>query len=538
MTKPILRRTAAILASVLLALPVSAARTYTGQFTDVSSGAWYYNDVADAYSLGLINGKSDTAFKPDGTLTIAETIKLAVCCHQMLRDGAVTDLASSGGAWYDPYVSYAVENGIVTETYEDYNAPATRGQVAVLFSRTMISSGTDAPEVNPIAFGQLTDVDVNAWYSGSVYRLYRWGILTGDGAGSVKPEAQVKRSEISAIVMRMIDASKRVDLNANDGDKLPASSTITVPSVDTPASSGTSAGTNAPDVLSSLTLYAGSTDKKAFSGITGAAGDFSVASGESYLNASYSMDLLNSVVLENDNISFRLYTGSGYEALGIVRGWLNEAARGCNGTALRERNDVYAAINSLFKLWVDDVRIPVNELWYADHGDYTTYAFYFDRYLDPDAVSSVRFLCGKLDADTLDTYGMESLGYLAANAEELTVPPVEESLGNLGGTSSDAPESGNVTTESYDAAMRDAKAGAEILYEYNTARCTILYGRRMYGGTADDYRLQFIFPDGTVQNVAYVELESIRINNDGDVLYYAIEGPDGKTIQYGVNFGG
>ncbi|MBQ8512345.1 MAG: S-layer homology domain-containing protein [Clostridia bacterium] len=537
MTKSVLRRTAAILAAVLLALPVSAARTYTGQFTDVASGAWYYNDIADAYASGLINGKSDTQFKPDGTLTIAETIKLAVCCHQMLRDGSVTDLASSGGNWYDPYVSYATENGIVTEVYDDYNAPATRGQVAVLFSRTMISSGTEAPEVNPIAFGQLTDVDVNAWYSGSVYRLYRWGILTGDGAGSVKPEAQVKRSEISAIVMRMIDASKRVDLNANDGDRLPETPAVTIPSDST--STGTTTGSaDAPDVLSSLTLYGGSTDKKAFSGITGAAGDFSIAAGESYLNASYSMDLLNSVILENDNISFRLYTGSGYEALGIVRGWLNDAARGYNGSSVRERNDVYAAINSLFKIWIDDTRIPVNEMWYADHGDYTTYAFYFDRYVDPDAISSVRFLCGRVDADTLDAYGMESLGYLAANAEELTTPPVEESLGNLGETPSDDTPGQIVTSENYDAAIRDAKQGAEILYEYETARCTILYGRRMYGGTVDDYRLLFIFPDGTVQNVAYVKLDSIRINNDGDVLYYAIEGPDGKMIQYGVNLGG
>ena len=59
----------------------------------------------------------------------------------------------------------------------------------------------------------------------------------------------------------------------------------------------------------------------------------------------------------------------------------------------------------------------------------------------------------------------------------------------------------------------------------------------MYGGSAEDYRLLFIFPDGTVQNVSYVKLDSIRINNDGDVLYYAIDGPDGRIIQYGVNFG-
>lgn len=531
MTRKIIRRSTAILTAVLLALPVCAA-DYKDQFTDVAKTAWYYNDVADAYANGLISGKSDTEFKPDGTLTIAEAVKLAVVCHQTLVSGKVSTLPDSGSNWYDPYVSYAKDNGIVTED-EDYTAPATRGKIAVLFSRAMISSGTDCPEVNPIAFGNLADVPVDAWYAGAVYRLYRWGILTGDGT-SVKPESPVKRSEISAVIMRMIDASRRTDLDADNGEKLPESSVITPPA-DTAGS-----GTTAPDVMSSLTLYAGSADKKAFTGITGAAGDFAVTDGAVFQNASYSMDLLNDLILENDNISFRLYKDCGYEALGIVRGWLNEAARGCNGSVVNERNDVYADINSLFRIWIDDERIPVNEMWYADHGEYTTYAFYFDRYLTPEEVESVRFLCGRVDVSTLEAYGMQSLSYLVDNAEELTVPPAEESLGNLGGFGDVTPGASDSfgDTAAYDASMKEAKNGAEILYEYNTVRCTILYGRRMYGSTADDYRLLFIFPDGTVQNVAYVKLDSIRINNDGDVLYYAIDGPDGRIIQYGVNFGG
>ncbi len=532
MTSNIIKRSAAVLTALLLALPVCAA-DYNDQFNDVAKTAWYYSDVADAYAKGLISGKSDTEFKPDGTLTVAEAVKLAVACHQTLVSGKASALTASGTNWYDPYVTYAKDNGIVTED-EDWTAPATRGKVAVLFSRAMISSGTDCPELNPIAFGNLTDVDVQAWYSGAVYRLYRWGILTGDGS-SVKPESSVKRSEIAAVVMRMIDPSRRVDLNAADGEKLPASAPSASPET---GNTGTSGTEQAPSVLSSLTLYAGSTDKKSFTGITGAAGDFSVTGGESCLNASYSIDLLNSVILENDNISFRLYKGSGYEALGIVRGWLNEAARGANGSPVQERNDVYAAVNSLFRIWIDDTRIPVNELWYADHGDYTTYAFYFDRTLNPEEAQSVRFLCGRLDISTLQAYGMQSLSYLADNAEELTVPPVEENLGNLGTPGTGAEGSGGFdSTAAYDAAIKEAKNGAEILYEYNTTRCTILYGRRMYGGSAEDYRLLFVFPDGTVQNVAYVKLDSIRINNDGDVLYYAVDGPDGRIIQYGVNFG-
>ena len=50
-------------------------RTYSGQFADVPENAWFKSNVALAYELGIINGKSEDSFDPDGTPTIAETIK-------------------------------------------------------------------------------------------------------------------------------------------------------------------------------------------------------------------------------------------------------------------------------------------------------------------------------------------------------------------------------------------------------------------------------------------------------------------------------
>ena len=70
-----------LLAAALLALPASAdyerIRVYTGQFADVSTEAWYYGNVANAYELGILAGRSASEFAPDEPVTIAETIKLA-----------------------------------------------------------------------------------------------------------------------------------------------------------------------------------------------------------------------------------------------------------------------------------------------------------------------------------------------------------------------------------------------------------------------------------------------------------------------------
>ena len=45
MTSNIIKRSAAVLTALLLALPVCAA-DYNDQFNDVAKTAWYYSDVA------------------------------------------------------------------------------------------------------------------------------------------------------------------------------------------------------------------------------------------------------------------------------------------------------------------------------------------------------------------------------------------------------------------------------------------------------------------------------------------------------------
>ena len=481
-------------------------RTYAGQFADVPGTAWYYNNVAQAYELGLVNGKSETSFDPDGTLTIAETIKLASVCNQLLAKGAVDDsafAAENASAWYDGYVAYAAQRDIVTETYENYNAPATRGMVAVLFSRAISNAGANMPEINEAVFGSLADVPTSAWYATSAYRLYRWGIMAGDENGLLHPESSIRRSEMSAVVTRVVDPSLRMRVSAAGTSESPA---VTV-----------SAG--------ELVLYEGTNDPESVAGLTGFAADFSAKDGGAGLNASYSLDLVNHVALERDNISFRLRQGSGYEALSALREKLEAAAVGANGTVLRSGVDVYPAINELIYLWADGSRVTISGLWYADHEDYTTYAFYFDEALDPSAIGRCQLVCGTPGSDTLRLCGLDDLAVLVDKAYGVQA---DDSV-----VDAETP----VNNEQYLKAIEAAKSTAtEIPFEYESDRCYILYGAGLYGTASDDYRLLFIFRDGTSQTVCEGKLKSIRVNSAGSVLYYTVTAPDGKEIQHGVNF--
>lgn len=517
-----------VLTAILLATSVgayTAQRTYGGEFYDVSSSAWYYGNVANAYSLGLINGKSANTFDPDGNLTLAETIKLASSCHQLLTAGVTTNLSSSTSEWYSAYVEYATANGIVTEVYDNYNANATRGQVAVLFSRALISASGNMTEINTVSDGALPDVDTSAWYSAAVYRMYRWGIMTGDDEHMIYPESAIKRSEISAVVMRMIDTGSRVSAGGVQ------SST----SSNTSGTSGTSssAGNVGVQVSSDkINLYPGTKKEQSITGISGIGADFTVASdGTVTVDSACMLSLAVNVELESNCLSFRLYKGCGYESLSIARGWLDNAAVGVNGTAVNEIADKYYAVNTLMYLYVNGDRIPITQLWYATHTDtngdeYTEYAFYFAEKLDLSTVTDVKFLAGMQDSVILEASGLTELSNLNKST---TVPPYTSSTDNA--------DTGNVSANAYDTAVGNAKNGAaEILFSYECERCAILYGRGLYGGDSAEYRLVMIFKNGNTQTIYTGQLEGIRVNASGNVLYYTVLGPDGKSIDYGVNF--
>ena len=184
----------------------SAQAAYTGQFTDVPADEWYYENVRAAYEYGLIDGRSETQFAPDGTLTVAEAIKMAATIHSIYQTGSA-DFAVSD-PWYLVYVDYALENGILSAARTDYNTSASRAVFASVLAGALPADAL--PAINTVDNGAIPDISMNASYADAVYLLYRAGVLTGsDSAGSFRPDSTIKRSEAAAIVTRMADPNLR-----------------------------------------------------------------------------------------------------------------------------------------------------------------------------------------------------------------------------------------------------------------------------------------------------------------------------------------
>ena len=176
-----------------------------GMFPDVPE-TWYTVDVKAVYELGLMKGSTDGLFHPDDGVTIAETTALAARLHSIYFTGSAD--FTQGQPWYQVYVDYCRENGILRREYENWNAKAKRSEFAALLSRALPESAL--PQINEIEDGQIPDVAVDDAYAAEIYELYRAGILTGNDAyGTFLPDSEIKRSEVAAVVARMAYRSLR-----------------------------------------------------------------------------------------------------------------------------------------------------------------------------------------------------------------------------------------------------------------------------------------------------------------------------------------
>lgn len=179
-------------------------------FTDVTTRDWFYDAVKSAWENGLIDGAAVNRYLPNDTLSVAQAIKLAAVLHQKQNLGRI-QLANGSVHWYDSYVSYAVENGLIERAYQSrseaqMNAAVTRAEFVHILFKTLTG------ETELTAAKTIPDVAAGSAYADEICAFYRAGILTGsDKSGAFYPNSTLKRSEAAAILNRLFDAKARVN---------------------------------------------------------------------------------------------------------------------------------------------------------------------------------------------------------------------------------------------------------------------------------------------------------------------------------------
>lgn len=224
-----------ILAALVFMSPFAATKAYAegenevcncGEehlpFTDVPEDSWYSFYVRWAYYEGIINGRTETKFDPDGYVTMAEVATIAAKLHDRLLERNTDFQGNPTSPWYGQYLHYCYENGIYknqkvtrgqVKLYagEKWNAPAKRRDVAGMYA--YVDQRPGRVLLNPdVPLTDIPDVDTSTPHHQEILTLYRMGVAVGDEWMRFNPDGYIRRNEAVALAIRLLYDDAKVEL--------------------------------------------------------------------------------------------------------------------------------------------------------------------------------------------------------------------------------------------------------------------------------------------------------------------------------------
>lgn len=211
--------------ALIIFLSASAPAPAAGlTFSDVA-GHWARGDIALAVEQGLAGGYPDATFRPDGSITRAEFVKLAVRSRGLTAapgSGGFSDLVSH---WLNDqgYIEAAVGAGLIVVS--DYgtpplfspNQPITRLEVAVIASRVLGRQGANW-SLRGAALSFSDAGEVPFWASGSVAVVRSAGVLSGYPDGSFGGDRTITRAEAVVVANRLTARRDQTEVPVWEGN--------------------------------------------------------------------------------------------------------------------------------------------------------------------------------------------------------------------------------------------------------------------------------------------------------------------------------
>ena len=177
-------------------LPATLSSVRT--FPDVVPDDWFYEDVMALSSAGVIGGFPDGTFKPAGTVTTGQALKM------ILLAVGYDEPEPVDSHWARCYLNLALEEGILERgEITDLDVTISRQLLATVAARALQAEKTS----ESYTFADAPNDDVQA--------LVDCGIIGGYNDHTYRPNNSLTRAELSAIVHRIM--THRQLSNAGDG---------------------------------------------------------------------------------------------------------------------------------------------------------------------------------------------------------------------------------------------------------------------------------------------------------------------------------
>lgn len=173
--------------------------------TDVAPGHWAAPAVLKAINLGIVKGYSDGTFRPSSAVTRAEFTTMLIRSLKLTGDAetpAFNDL-SAIPVWARDSVAQAVSIGIINGYSDDNFRPSnqiTRAEMAVMIVKAL---KLPISEPNKLTFSDSEHIPM--WAKPYVSTAYAAGLMKGRGNNLFAPQAEATRAEAVFLILSLLE---------------------------------------------------------------------------------------------------------------------------------------------------------------------------------------------------------------------------------------------------------------------------------------------------------------------------------------------
>ncbi len=180
-------------------------------YNDVDASHWAYTYIEKMAREGVMNGVGNYTFDPEGPLTRAAVVKmLATLVKAEVAQTNLSFLDVPEAEWYNPYIAWGVENGIVTgysATEFGPEDPIYRQDLAAMIVRFFDKYNVFLPVVKEKALFA-DDATIESYAYDYVYTLQCGGVLNGDENNMFHPLDATTRAEAAKVFSFIVDLYK------------------------------------------------------------------------------------------------------------------------------------------------------------------------------------------------------------------------------------------------------------------------------------------------------------------------------------------